>query len=152
MSGQKLPTSRFNIRVYGIWIHQDNLLVSDERIGNFCFTKFPGGGLEYGEGLIDGLIREWQEELHTNIEVLEHFYTTDFFQESAFHPNTQIISIYYKVRPLNEPKIPIHAHPQKYLFLGHEECYFRWIPLAQLSSTHMTLPIDKIVADKLVNH
>jgi len=26
------------------------------------FSKFPGGGLEYGEGLIEGLKREFVEE------------------------------------------------------------------------------------------
>ena len=53
---------RFNVRVYGIYITpQQQILLSDERIGDFCFTKFPGGGLEFGEGLHEALIREWKE-------------------------------------------------------------------------------------------
>ncbi|MFN5439619.1 MAG: NUDIX hydrolase, partial [Bacteroidota bacterium] len=41
----------FNIRVYGILISDDNqVLVSDEFIRGNYYTKFPGGGLEFGEG------------------------------------------------------------------------------------------------------
>ena len=39
----------FNIRVYGILIQDSNVLVSDEYIKGKNITKFPGGGLEYGE-------------------------------------------------------------------------------------------------------
>jgi len=86
---------RFNIRVYGIWINdKQEILVSDERIGDFKFTKFPGGGLEFGEGIKDCLIREWKEELNIDIEVGNHIYTTDYFQLSAFDQTSQIISIY----------------------------------------------------------
>jgi hypothetical protein len=45
-------SAKFNIRVYGLLINkQQEVLVTDEyRIGMYM-TKFPGGGLEYGEGL-----------------------------------------------------------------------------------------------------
>ncbi|HCU44150.1 MAG TPA: NUDIX hydrolase, partial [Sphingobacterium sp.] len=46
----------FNVRVYGILINDNNeVLISDEKTENVSFTKFPGGGLEYGEGLLDAL-------------------------------------------------------------------------------------------------
>ena len=87
---------RFNVRVYGIWIHEGKLLVNEELIRGQKVIKFPGGGLDLGEGIIDCLVREWKEELDIDIAVLEHFYTTDFFQHSAFD-NSQVISIYYLV-------------------------------------------------------
>ena len=41
----------FNIRVYGILINdKKQVLVSDEFIRGGYYTKFPGGGLELGEG------------------------------------------------------------------------------------------------------
>ncbi len=66
--------NKFNIRVYGLLFNdQGDILVSDEeRFGN-RFTKFPGGGLEFGEGLSDCLKREFIEELNQNIEVINHF-------------------------------------------------------------------------------
>jgi ADP-ribose pyrophosphatase YjhB (NUDIX family) len=133
----------FNIRVYGIWIFEDEkVLVSDERIADFCFTKFPGGGLEWGEGLKDCLIREWKEELDVEIEVINHIYTTDFFQLSAFN-DSQVISVYYQVKPLQMPSCDFQTKPLNFKQLGHEECLFRWIPIQQLTMQDLTLPIDK---------
>jgi ADP-ribose pyrophosphatase YjhB (NUDIX family) len=92
---------RFNIRVYGILINEEKqVLVSDELIRGKQYTKFPGGGLEFGEGTRDCLKREFLEEMNLAIEVGEHLYTTDFFQLSAFNPDHQIISIYYLVNAL----------------------------------------------------
>ena len=46
-----MAEKKFNIRVYGLLINDRNeILVSDEfRMGVFM-TKFPGGGLKFGEG------------------------------------------------------------------------------------------------------
>jgi len=139
---------RFNIRVYGIWINdRQEILVSDERIGDFKFTKFPGGGLEFGEGIKDCLIREWKEELNIDIEVGNHIYTTDFFQLSAFDKTSQIISIYYNVRPIDaKPLIDLRERVFDFHGNGHEEITFRQIPLQQFSAMDVSLPIDKIVA------
>jgi len=47
---------QFNVRVYGLLINdRQEILISDEQEYGIQFTKFPGGGLEYGEGLTDGL-------------------------------------------------------------------------------------------------
>lgn len=141
---------RFNVRVYGIWINeQQEILLSDERIGDFCFTKFPGGGLEFGEGIKDCLIREWREELSVEIEVLEHIYTTDFFQPSAFDQNAQIISVYYKVQPISQQVIRIEYANQLFDFTheGPEEIRFRKVPLQRFTQNDVSLPIDKVVAD-----
>ncbi|MCF8293859.1 MAG: NUDIX domain-containing protein [Chitinophagaceae bacterium] len=139
---------RFNIRVYGIWINdKQEILVSDERIGDFKFTKFPGGGLEFGEGIKDCLIREWKEELNIDIEVGNHIYTTDFFQLSAFDQTSQIISIYYNVRPIDaKPLIDLRERVFDFHGNGHEEITFRQLPLQQFSAMDVSLPIDKIVA------
>lgn len=136
---------RFNIRVYGIYINEsDEILLSDERIGNFCFTKFPGGGLEWGEGIIDCLIREWKEELDTAIEVIEHIYTTDFFQQSAFD-DSQVISIYYKVKPQFSSDYLFKSKIFDFENTGHKENVFRWKRMSDLEEDDLTFPIDKKV-------
>ncbi|MBL7954930.1 MAG: NUDIX domain-containing protein, partial [Flavobacteriales bacterium] len=73
------------LRVYGLLIHAGHVLVSDELIKGQRITKFPGGGLEFGEGLKDCLIREIREEIGVEAFDPVHFYTTDFFQQSSFH-------------------------------------------------------------------
>jgi ADP-ribose pyrophosphatase YjhB (NUDIX family) len=91
----------FNLRVYGVLLGPNKeVLVSDELIRGGYYTKFPGGGLEFGEGTRDCLKREFKEEMDLDIAVGDHLYTTDFFQMSAFNPDHQIISIYYWVTAL----------------------------------------------------
>lgn len=140
----------FNVRVYGIMINeQKQVLVSDEYIRGGYYTKFPGGGLEFGEGTLECVIREWQEELSQQIEVTEHIYTTDFFQISAFDNHTQIISIYYLVKPTSPFTAPILNAPFDFTIPeGVTEVEgVRWIDWNEFSSETVTLPIDKVVAD-----
>ncbi|MGI9190975.1 MAG: NUDIX domain-containing protein [Chitinophagaceae bacterium] len=140
------------IRVYGIWIDENaRVLLSDERIGNREFTKFPGGGLEPGEGTHDALRREWMEELEAPIDIIKHVYTTDFFQASAFHENTQIISIYYRVEPTETPKVPIYNEHQPFKNEGDREEIFRWVYLDDLKEDMLTFPIDKKIANFLLS-
>ena len=102
----------FNIRVYGLLLNEKNeVLVSDELIRGTYMTKFCGGGLEKGEGTIDCLKREFIEEMNLKVEIIEHLYTTDFYQTSAFNPEHQIISIYYEVKPLHEITVPLKSKP-----------------------------------------
>ena len=57
-----MQINKFNIRVYGILINeQDQVLITDELIKGHKITKFPGGGLEFGEGTIDCIKREFIE-------------------------------------------------------------------------------------------
>jgi 8-oxo-dGTP pyrophosphatase MutT (NUDIX family) len=88
----------FNVRVYGVLMDKEKrVLLSDEFIRGAYITKFPGGGLELGEGTRDCLKREFAEETGLEVTIGEHVYTTDFFQISAFNNTHQIISIYYFV-------------------------------------------------------
>lgn len=144
---------RFNVRVYGILLNdQKQILVSDELIRGNYFTKFPGGGLEYGEGTRDCLKREFLEEMNLKIEVGEHLYTTDFFQVSAFHPDHQIISVYYLVNLLEEISVRLSntvfdfdEEQMAAYNIKNETESFRFINWNELSEESVTLPIDKIV-------
>ncbi len=136
-----------NLRVYGVLINdKKQVLVSDERIyyDNLEVTKFPGGGLELGEGTRDCLIREAKEEIGINIEVTDHLYTTDFFQQSAFNPEHQIISVYYLIKPLEELVVPVHNGPAVYPSAITEA--FRLIDWDYFGEDTMSLPIDRLVA------
>jgi 8-oxo-dGTP diphosphatase len=140
----------FNVRVYGLLVNgQDEILLSDEQEYGYQFTKFPGGGLELGEGLIDGLKREFMEECNAEVEVLNHFYTTDFYVKSAFN-DSQIISIYYWVKNLSN--LDLNFKTKVFDFDGTGEVLqaFRWVPLADLKVEDMTFPIDQHVV-KLLN-
>ncbi len=142
---------KISIRVYGIWInHLDEILLSDERYGKHEFTKFPGGGLEFGEGPIDCLKREWKEELGVEIKIIDHFYTTDFFQASFLNKKHQILSIYYKIEPISFPKIRFTSKALKFNYKENIELNFRFLSLNLLSENDVTLPIDKKVIEMLI--
>ncbi|RZL69122.1 MAG: NUDIX domain-containing protein [Pedobacter sp.] len=137
--------SYFNVRVYGLLINKnEEVLVSDEEEYGFRFSKFPGGGLEFGEGLIDGLKREFMEECNAEIDVISHFYTTDFFEKSSFN-DSQVISVYYLVKE----KVPLQLAFKTKIFdfdsKGEVLQAFRWVAVKDLDINEITFKTDKTV-------
>lgn len=133
---------KFNIRVYGLLVENDSVLLSEELIRNHWITKFPGGGLEFGEGTRSCLEREFMEEFNVKIQCGEHFYTTDFYIRSAFD-ESQVLSIYYF----------IHRHNSEQPVLSNDSGIQRlkWVPLEELAETHLDLVGDKKVAQLLAD-
>jgi len=143
-----------SVRVYGILMNNDRqVLVSDEYIRGAYYTKFPGGGLEIGEGTRDCLKREFKEEMNLNVAIGDHIYTTDFFQKSAFNAVHQILSIYYFASALEQITVPLRNKEfdfdEEQLKLYNETRQietFRFVDWENFSPEKVTLPIDKIVA------
>ena len=130
---------KINIRVYAIYLNEKNELIAlDEGYAGEKLIKLPGGGLEFGEGTIECLHREFAEELNLKIEVLEHFYTQEDFLVSRFRENEQLLTIYYTVNILNLDELKI---------LDESIENVKWISLHE--ENPLPLPIDKIVFQKL---
>lgn len=146
-----MNNSKLIIRVYGLFINKKKeVLISDEFELGVKMTKFPGGGLEFGEGPIDCLKREIREECNgQEIRNIRHFYTTGFFQEAFFFEDHQLISIYY-LADFEEPNcfkisgIPFDFDPEQN---GIQS--FRWEKITELNIDELSFPIDKFVAEKL---
>jgi 8-oxo-dGTP diphosphatase len=141
--------SIFNIRVYALFTNEKNeVLVTDEFRFGMEMTKFPGGGLIWGEGIIDCLKRECREELGCEIEVLRHFYTTDFFQPAAFYKDHQLISIYYLVRNTSPLSVTISTKKNDFERIENAQS-FRWVHISKLNTDEFTFPIDRKVVEML---
>lgn len=141
--------SYFNVRVYGLLINNQNeVLLSDEREYGMEFTKFPGGGVEFGEGLIEALKREFMEECNAEIEVLSHFYTTDFYEKSSFN-DSQVLSVYYLVKEVLPLKLSFKT--DVFEFDDDQNQSFRWKKISEITEDDVTFKTDKAVVSLLKN-
>ncbi len=137
----------FNIRVYGWLMHEElGVLTTVENIQGKWYRKFPGGGLEWGEGINECLQREFLEELNLPIVVKRQLYTTDFFQLSAFNPQDQVISIYLEAIPQSSTSFHEISSLQ-----SHEPSNLRieWIPMHKLEAELFPLPIDQMFIERM---
>jgi 8-oxo-dGTP diphosphatase len=141
----------FTIRVYGLILNErKEILLTDEFQLNTKMTKFPGGGLEFGEGTINCLKREFEEECKgQKIINIRHFYTTDFYQKALFYANHQLISIYYLAELKPPITFNISSKPFDFEKMQNENQSFRWVNLDSFDSASLTFPIDRIVIKKL---
>lgn len=130
----------FNVRVYAILEHEGKVLVIHEPFQNQLIYKFPGGGLEFGEGTRECLTREFQEELNLEVEIGEHFYTQDFFVQNAFDPTEQILMIYYLAKTTQ-------GAIERMQVIDEDIEALVWKPINELNADEMTLATDKIVVD-----
>jgi len=142
----------FNLRVYALIVNKDEeVLLSDEYFRETYMTKFPGGGLQFGEGTLDCLRREAVEEFGQEITILRHFYTTDFFQQALFYPDHQLVSIYYLAEFQQDANFKISDKPFDFADQDSQQS-FRWKSIQELSSEDLSHPVDKKVAGMLKRH
>lgn len=138
----------FTIRVYGLLIHEGQILLSRENIYGGIYLKFPGGGLEFGEGSLECLKREFMEETNLTISPGQHFYTTDVFVPSAFSSKIQVMSIYYYVHC--DDLSPLLSLSSRRELAKHGDQELVWKPLAELQPEELNLSIDRLVAQRLI--
>ena len=143
-----MSIQNFNLRVYGLLIENDAVLITIEHRAGMRMVKFPGGGLEKGEGIENCLIREFQEELAINIQVDSFYYVNEFFQQSRFSERDQLISFYYRVNSTDLGKI-LNSNINSELSPGEQ--LFCWVPINELSKVDFSFPIDQKVAQILGN-
>ena len=145
-----MKPNRYNIRVYGIWINsRHEVLVTDELRNGYPMTKFPGGGHEFGEGLADGLKREWQEELQLDVVVSELFYINDFLQISAFNPLDQLLSVYFRVSADENADLSLAGKSMDFPPDTKNAQTFRWVAMSDLRVEDFTFPVDRVVVRRL---
>lgn len=134
---------KFNIRVYLILYDQSGwqIVVSDELIRGNTYTKFPGGGVELGEGIADAAKREAMEELGIEVLLGRQLYVSDFFIRSAFIPTDQIISVYYEARSMPGAGDALCYH--RSLRQQDQRESFRWVSLEDLANENFAFPADR---------
>ncbi len=137
--------SNFNLRAYGLLLVEDKLLVMEESFLGEPIYKFPGGGVEFGEGPKDTVVREMEEELGLKVCEADHFYTTENFVQSAFKKEDQLISIYYKVKVSNLPDLNFNPEDKG----DWKEVALHWMDLNEIGPEDLSLPVDRKVVEML---
>ena len=143
----------FNLRSYGILIEGGRVLLSKEWYPHYPdgMIKFPGGGVQLGEGPGQAVRREFMEELEMPISIEGVFHVPHGFLKSHFD-NTQVVAIYWKVKRLGS-HIPLES-PREILTdtgtPGRQK--FMWIPLDEFKPEKMSFPFDKQVGQLLISH
>jgi 8-oxo-dGTP diphosphatase len=141
---------KYTIRVYMLILNErSEILLSDEYFMDMKMVKFPGGGMEYGEGTLHCLQREAMEEFGQKLTNIRHFYTTDYYQKAYFYQDHQLISIYYLANLSEPPKFRISDRPFDFPELknGAQSC--RWVSLAEIEQEDLTFPVDRKVIGML---
>ncbi len=143
---------KYNIRVYALILNEGKeILLSDEYQLDMKMVKFPGGGMEQGEGTIESLQREAMEEFGQSLVNIRHYYTTDYYQPALFFKDTQLVSIYYLADFSEEIRFRVSRKPFDIPEMKNGQQSFRWVPLSQVKEEDLTFPIDRKVIGLLKN-
>lgn len=104
------PSNGYNhtrVIARAIVLDKDNLILinkvkRDDMFGNYTYLETPGGGVDNGETIEEGLKRELEEELGVTVEIIEKLgIVTDFYNLLK----RKNINHYYLVKVINHVKI-----------------------------------------------
>ncbi|PFO77120.1 NUDIX hydrolase [Bacillus cereus] len=108
-------------KAFGIALHNERILVQEYMTESETYYRPLGGSIEFGEKSNETVIREWKEELGTQVEVMDYLGCL----ENMFHGGHEIIQL-YSIRFLDPSLYEIEMIP-----IRDEEpnTYAKWIPI-----------------------
>ena len=132
----------FSYRVGGILIHDGKILLQKPKDDDYAII---GGHISNMETTKEALMREFEEELHANIEVGNLLAIGEIFFRWGNRPCHQVC-FYYKVH-LND----INTIPMDGVFKGYDELNneridldFCWVPLSESKKGLKVYPLELI--------
>ena len=147
----EMTVRRFNVRVYFFLLDRplidgqpdpdSQVLLSDEFLSGKNCTKWPGGGLEFGEGPRECALREAEEELGQPIALGPLVHATGNFVRSSWRGEEQVLCQYYLATLISPVEFRVatelHAYP------GENAESFRWKPLSKVDKQDLTFEVDQ---------
>lgn len=140
----------FSVRVYGLLLKHNKLLVTEEKWFGSRMIKFPGGGLEFGESTIEALKREFIEECGIKISISSLFHIPEQATMAVFYKNVQVVPIYYLIDTNDDLLIPIAENWHVEEEMNDGDVYFHWIAMDS-NAEMFSFPGDRDAAKHLQN-
>ena len=132
----------FSYRVGGILIRDGKILLQKPKDDDFAII---GGHVASFETGAETLKREFEEELHVDVEVGKLLAVGEIFFPWGKKPCHQL-AMYYKVKLCDEQAIPLEG-----IFSGYDELDnqrydldFCWVPLEELANGLKVYPLELI--------
>lgn len=109
---------------------------SYDRVRDFRFRRFPGGGIEFGERAEEALVREMREELDTGLTGIRHLGTLEnHFQHEGFRGHEVVF-----VFAATATNPALYATAELTVTEEHETVPARWLPKSQLNEGAQFVP------------
>lgn len=143
-------TFPFTIHVYGLLIHENKLLITEEKWFDTYMLKLPGGGLEYGESPQDCLKREFMEECNIEINMLELLYVSTTFIPARFYKNVQVVPLYYKVSSAEITKIQTAKSFSNKESMKNGDLNLLWVELSKIDENFFSFPGDREIWNSIL--
>ncbi|KAA0787154.1 MULTISPECIES: NUDIX hydrolase [Bacillus] len=128
-------------KAFGIAIHHDRLLVQEYHTGDETYYRPLGGSIELGEKSAHTVIREFKEELHTEVEITNYLGCLENILHLDGEVGHEIIQL-YSLRLLDTS-----LYEMEILNIQDEQTasYAKWIPMTAFIQKEKALYPDGIL-------
>ena len=143
---------RFKLRVSGIIIHSNKILLEGYDKDRFCL---PGGIINLNESSEEAIKRELKEELEKDFLIDKLVSVGEEFYINFKNEKTHSINFYYKVNfvnPLDADTIDLNRLEDDHGFMIKHN--LKWIDLGDLNNTNLVPEVIKndIIANSIKEH
>lgn len=99
---EKQVNQRIRPGVKALIVHNGKILVITEKTSRGIIHDFPGGGIEYGESIIESLVREVKEEINVDVKPIKPVGAWSFILDEW---NVHILCIGYQCELLGSSEL-----------------------------------------------
>lgn len=90
-----METIRPRVRVAGVLIENERILLIEHSKNEKKYWLVPGGGVDWGESTAESLIREYKEETNLDIEVESFLFLSETV---APDKKKHVVNLYFKIK------------------------------------------------------
>ncbi|WP_433772810.1 NUDIX hydrolase [Bacillus wiedmannii] len=128
-------------KAFGIVIHHDRLLVQEYNMDDEIFYRPLGGSIEFGEKSADTVIREFKEELHTDVEIIDYLGCLENIFHLGKETGHEIIQLY----SLSLLDTSLYEIEKVNIQDEQNVSYAKWIPITAFIQIEKVLYPDGIL-------